>query len=45
MLNAGVDVMHGYWFSVSCTHGKKDIDETVAAFEEALAQMKREGAV
>ncbi len=45
MLNAGVDVMGGRGFLVSAVHTAKDIDDTLAAFEEAVTAMRREGIV
>ncbi len=45
MLNAGVDVMGGRGFIVSSTHTDKDVDQTVGAFEKALASMKKDGLV
>ncbi len=45
MVNAGVDTMSGNLFIVSATHGDREVDETVAAFEKVLEQMKREGFV
>jgi glutamate-1-semialdehyde aminotransferase len=45
MITAGVDTMSGNLFIVSATHGDREVDETVAAFEKVLEQMKREGFV
>ena len=43
MLNNGVDVMSGHQFIFSCTHGKKEVEDTVEAFEKAATQMQKEG--
>jgi len=43
MLNAGVDILGTGEFIVSATHGEKEIDDTLTAFEKAIAQMKNEG--
>ena len=45
MINAGVDMMGRGSFIVSATHREQDIDRTLAAFEEALAAIRREGIV
>lgn len=45
MLNNGVDVMSGHQFILSATHGKKELDDTAAAFETSLDQMKAEGLI
>ncbi|HET7036358.1 MAG TPA: aminotransferase class III-fold pyridoxal phosphate-dependent enzyme [Thermomicrobiaceae bacterium] len=42
MLNLGVDLFHGGGFT-SSAHTPQDIERTVAAFEQTLARMKREG--
>lgn len=45
MLNAGADLMAGRNFIVSSTHREQDIDRTVAAFEQAVSAMRKEGIV
>ena len=45
LLNAGVDVMGRGSFIVSSTHQDEHIDRTLAAFEEALSTMRRDGVV
>ena len=45
LINAGVDMMSRGIFIVSATHRERDVDRTLAAFEEALASMRREGVV
>jgi glutamate-1-semialdehyde 2,1-aminomutase len=42
MLNAGVDTMGGSRFLLSASHGEREIDQTVDAFEEALTAMRSE---
>jgi len=44
MLNRGVDLMRNGGF-VSAVHSEEDIDVTLAAFEETLADMRREGLI
>jgi hypothetical protein len=41
MLNCGVDLMRNGGF-VSAVHSEEDVDATLAAFEETLADMRRE---
>lgn len=43
MLNEGVDMIGGRGFLVSATHTDEDVDETVSAFERAVAAMQRDG--
>ena len=43
MLNEGVDMMGGRGFLVSATHTDSDVDETVHAFERAVAAMQKDG--
>ena len=43
MLCAGVDVMAGSRFIVSSVHTDDDIDETIAACEQSIIRLKREG--
>ena len=43
MQNAGVDIMGANEFIVSATHTPRDIDQTVAAFEESLHAILQEG--
>jgi len=44
MLNCGVDLMRNGGF-VSAVHSEEDVDATLAAFEETLADMRREALV
>jgi glutamate-1-semialdehyde 2,1-aminomutase len=41
--NNGVDIMGRDAFLVSASHSEKEIDETLAAFEKTLAQVRSEG--
>ncbi len=43
MLVQGVDLMGWPGGLVSCTHGQAEADETVTAFSEAIAMLKRDG--
>ena len=43
MLVHGVDLMGWPGGLVSCTHGQAEADETVTAFAEAIAMLKRDG--
>ena len=43
MQNLGVDIMGRDAFLVSATHTEKDIDDTLAAFERTLADLREEG--
>jgi glutamate-1-semialdehyde 2,1-aminomutase len=43
--NNGVDIMGRDAFLVSATHTEKEIDETLAAFEKTLGQVRAEGLV
>jgi glutamate-1-semialdehyde 2,1-aminomutase len=45
MLNTGVDLMGGRMGIVSAAHNDAEVDRTLAAFEEGLAAMRREGVV
>ena len=45
MINAGVDIMGRGSFIVSASHSERDVDHTLAAFEESLAAIRREGIV
>ena len=45
LLNAGVDMMGRGSFIVSSTHQDEHIDRTLAAFEEVLSAMRRDGVV
>jgi glutamate-1-semialdehyde aminotransferase len=45
MLNNGVDFMTGSEFVVSSEHTDKNVDDTIAAFEKAIAALRREGIV
>ena len=45
MLNQGVDLMGGRMGIVSATHTDAEIDRTLAAFEEGLDALRREGKV
>ncbi len=45
MLNTGVDLMGGRMGIVSATHTDAEIDRTLAAFEEGLDALRREGKV
>jgi glutamate-1-semialdehyde 2,1-aminomutase len=45
MLNNGVDFMTGSEFVVSSEHTDRDVDDTIAAFEKAVAALRREGIV
>ena len=45
LLNAGVDPMGGRNCIVSATHTEQDIDQTVAAYEQALSAMRDEGSI
>ena len=44
MLNRGVDLMRNGGL-VSAVHSEPDVEATLAAFEETLADMRREGLV
>jgi glutamate-1-semialdehyde 2,1-aminomutase len=44
MLNCGVDLMRNGGL-VSAVHSEQDVEATLAAFEETLAEMRREGLV
>ncbi len=43
MQNLGVDIMGRDAFLVSATHTEKEIDDTLAAFERTLADVREEG--
>jgi glutamate-1-semialdehyde 2,1-aminomutase len=43
LLNNGVDIMGRDAFLVSASHSEQEIDETLAAFEKTLAQVRAEG--
>jgi glutamate-1-semialdehyde 2,1-aminomutase len=43
LLNHGVDIMGRDAFLVSAVHTESDIDQTLAAFEQALASVRAEG--
>jgi glutamate-1-semialdehyde 2,1-aminomutase len=43
MANAGVDTMAGNLFIVSAVHGKREISQTLEAFEKTVGRMKSEG--
>jgi len=43
MLNAGVDIMGTSEFIVSAAHGEREVEDTLDAFEKALASMRSEG--
>ena len=43
LINAGVDIMGRGAFIVSATHRPQDVDRTLAALEEGLTAMRREG--
>jgi glutamate-1-semialdehyde 2,1-aminomutase len=43
MLNAGVDVFAANNFIVSATHTEKEVEATVAAFEQAVTRMQQDG--
>jgi len=45
LINEGVDIMPSGWMMVSAAHTDRDIDETVAAFDRAVAAMQAEGAL
>ncbi|MQF83030.1 aminotransferase class III-fold pyridoxal phosphate-dependent enzyme [SAR202 cluster bacterium AD-802-E10_MRT_200m] len=45
MLNSGIDLMGGRMGIVSASHNEEDVDRTLAAFEEGLDAMRREGLV
>jgi len=45
LINAGVDIMGRGSFIVSATHREQDVDRALAAFEDALTAMRREGVV
>ena len=45
LLNAGVDPMGGRNCIVSATHTEQDIDQTVAAYEQALSAMRDDGSI
>jgi glutamate-1-semialdehyde 2,1-aminomutase len=45
MANAGVDTMAGNLFIVSAVHGKREVSQTLEAFEKTVGQMRREGLV
>ena len=45
MINAGVDIMGRGSFIVSAVHQERDVDRTVAAFEDTLSAMRMEGLV
>ena len=45
MINAGVDIMTRGSFVVSMTHGDREVDRTLAAFEESLTAVRKEGLV
>ena len=42
MLNLGVDLFHGGGFT-SSAHTPQDVERTIAAFDQTLGRMKREG--
>lgn len=44
-LNAGVDLMARGSFIVSASHGKDEVDRTVAAFEKSLAALRSDSVV
>jgi glutamate-1-semialdehyde 2,1-aminomutase len=44
MLVAGVDIMGAPGGTVSATHGEREIDQTISAFEQALRAIRDEGA-
>ena len=43
LLNEGVDAMPSGWMMVSAAHSDRDVDETAAAFDRAVAAMQSEG--
>ncbi|MBI2909633.1 MAG: aspartate aminotransferase family protein [Chloroflexi bacterium] len=43
MLNAGIDFMGSRGGMLSSAHTEEDIDRTIAAFEEVLGELQREG--
>ena len=43
--NRGIDIMGRDALLVSATHNEADIDQTLAAFEATLAQVREEGLV
>jgi glutamate-1-semialdehyde aminotransferase len=43
MQNLGVDIMGRDAFLVSATHTETDIDDTLAAFERTLGDIREEG--
>ena len=45
MLNEGVDMIGGRGFLVSATHGEREVDEALEAFERAVTAMQEEGIV
>jgi glutamate-1-semialdehyde aminotransferase len=45
MLNQGVDMLGGRGFLVSATHGEREVDQAVEAFEKAVTAMQNEGVV
>jgi glutamate-1-semialdehyde 2,1-aminomutase len=44
MLVAGVDIMGAPGGTVSATHGEREIDQTISAFEQAVRAIRDEGA-
>ncbi len=45
MQNEGVDIMGTNEFIVSATHGDREIDQTIGAFDRSVAALKRDGLV
>ena len=43
MLNAGIDLMGGRMGIVSAVHTDMEVDQTIAAFEQGLDALRREG--